>query len=58
VKLSALLMTVVPSLLVAVYTFHYGRWAAKRNLRRGAVGLYLLAVATVALPVFAVWWTS
>jgi len=51
-------MTVVPSLLVAVYTFHYGRWAAKRNLRRGAAGLYLLAVATVALPVFAVWWTS
>lgn len=57
-KLSALLMTGLPSLMVAVYTFHYGRWAAQQQLRRGATGLYLLAVVTLAVPIFTVWWTS
>ncbi|MDF2627230.1 MAG: hypothetical protein K0R39_1061 [Symbiobacteriaceae bacterium] len=51
-------MTVLPSMLVAIYTFHYGRWAAKQRLRRGAAGLYLLAAATVAVPAFTVWWTA
>lgn len=57
-KISTLLSTALPSLLVAIYTLNYGRWAAKQKLGRGAAGLYLLAVATVVVPVFAIWWTS
>ncbi|HYF95996.1 MAG TPA: hypothetical protein VD969_27605 [Symbiobacteriaceae bacterium] len=57
-KISAVLTTVVPSLLVAIYTFNYGRWAARQDLKRGAAGLYLLAAATVIVPIFAVWFTS
>ncbi len=41
--------------LVAVYTVNYGRWAWKRKLRRGAIGLYLLAAATVGIPGFVYW---
>ncbi|HWI63274.1 MAG TPA: hypothetical protein VNT75_15655 [Symbiobacteriaceae bacterium] len=57
-KISTLVTTVLPALLVALYTANYGRWAAKQKLGRGAAGLYLLAAATVAVPVFAIWWTS
>lgn len=57
-KISAILTTLLPSLLVAIYTFNYGRWAAKQKLWRGAAGLYLLAAATVAVPLFALWWTA
>lgn len=57
-KLSTLLNTIFPCALVAVYTFNYGRWAARQKLTRGAVGLYILALATIAVPAFAVWWTS
>lgn len=54
----ALLTTMTIPLLVAIYTFNYGRWAAKRDLVRGAVGLYLLAAGAVGVPAFVLWWNS
>jgi hypothetical protein len=56
--LMSLLTILLPALLVAIYTFNYGRWAAKQKLTRGAVGLYLLALLTVAVPGFALWYTG
>jgi hypothetical protein len=41
--------------LVAIYTLNFGRWAWKQKLRRGAVGLFLLAAATVLFPAFVMW---
>lgn len=46
-----LAMILLPTVLVAIYTFNYGLWAWHRKLRFGAMGLYLLAVLTVAVPV-------
>ncbi|MFZ5815089.1 MAG: hypothetical protein ACOY93_07270 [Bacillota bacterium] len=40
---------VIP-LLAAIYTWNYGRWAWRQKLRLGGVGLYLLALLTVAVP--------
>lgn len=53
-----LLVTLLVPLLVAIYTWNYGRWAWKREFRRGAIGLYLLAFATVGVSGFAVWWNA
>jgi len=50
-----LAMVMLPALWVATYTFNYGRWAWKRNLRFGAVGLMVLATMVVAAPVVALW---
>lgn len=36
--------------LIALYTVNYGRWAWGQGLRRGAVGLFLLAAATALTP--------
>jgi hypothetical protein len=55
-RLQAMLTTLTVPVLVAIYTWNYARWAAKRNLRGGAFGLVVLAVATVAVPVFVLWW--
>jgi hypothetical protein len=44
--------------LVAVYTVRYARWAAARGFYRGAFGLYLLALLTVAVPALVSWWTG
>ncbi len=46
------------ALLVAVSTFNYARWAWQRGLRLGAVGLALIAVATVAVPGWVIWYLS
>jgi hypothetical protein len=53
-----LILTFLIPVLVAFYTFNYARWAAKQKMRRGAIGLYLLAAATIAVPGFVYWWTS
>lgn len=37
-------------LLAGIYTFNYGQWAWRQGLRRGAIGLYLLAVASAVIP--------
>lgn len=42
--------TFLVPVLVSIYTYNYGRWAWKQGLRRGAVGLYLLAAATILVP--------
>lgn len=54
----SLIITVVIPLLAAIYTWNYARWAASRKLGRGAAGLYLLSVLTVAVPAYVVWWVS
>ncbi|MDB4895244.1 MAG: hypothetical protein JWN15_1506, partial [Firmicutes bacterium] len=43
-------------LLVAIYTYNYARWAGKQGLRRGAVGLYVLALAAVVVPGWLLFW--
>ncbi|MFO7274551.1 MAG: hypothetical protein DIU55_006755 [Bacillota bacterium] len=48
-------LIVLGTLLVATYTLNYARWAWQRNLRLGAVGLVLLAVASVAVPLWVMW---
>lgn len=35
---------------IAIYTVNYGRWAWRQKLRLGAIGLYLLAILSVAVP--------
>lgn len=35
----------------AIKVINYGRWAGKQGNRRGAVGSYLVALLTVAIPV-------
>jgi hypothetical protein len=54
--LIALALTMLVPVLVAIYTFNYGRWAWQNKLRRGGVGLYFLALLTVAVPGLVVWW--
>lgn len=51
-------MIMVPPVLVAVYTWNYGRWAMKHDLTWGGIGLYLLALLTVAAPALTLWWNS
>lgn len=34
----------------AIKTINYGRWAGKQGNKRGAFGLYLLALLTVVIP--------
>lgn len=52
------LTTMLIPVLVAIYTWNYGRWAWKQGLRGGALGLFLLAAAAVGVPGFAIWFTS
>jgi len=51
-------LTVFVTLLVAVYTINYARWAWRQRLRLGAVGLVLLAILTVAVPGWVMWFLS
>lgn len=37
-------------LLVSIYTLNFGRWLARRGYGWGALGVYLLAALTLALP--------
>lgn len=57
-KLWSTATTLLPALLVAIYTWNYARWAARQRLILGAVGLYLLAAACVAVPAFVYWFTA
>lgn len=36
--------------LVSIYTVYFGRWLARRGYGWGALGVYLLALLTLALP--------
>lgn len=42
-------------LLAALYTFNYARWAWRNRIYTGAVGLFLLALATYAVPAWVMW---
>lgn len=44
-------MTLLVPLAVALYTWNYGRWAWRHKLRLGGIGLFLLALTTIAVPV-------
>lgn len=48
-------LIMLPPLLVAIYTFNYARWAWRQRLRFGAVGVFLLAALTVALPALVIY---
>jgi hypothetical protein len=53
--LSAFLVRVALMVLpvgVAVYTFNFGRWLGRRRYRLGAAGVYVLALVTVAVPAY------
>ena len=39
-------------LLVSIYTLNFGRWLARRGYGWGALGVYFLALLTLALPVW------
>lgn len=45
-------------LLAAIYTYNYGRWAARQGLAVGAAGLYFLSFLTVAVPAYVFWFVS
>jgi hypothetical protein len=45
-------LSLTPPLLVAIYTINYGRWAWQRQYKAGAIGLFILAALTVAVPGF------
>lgn len=38
------------TIFAAIRTVNYGRWAGKQGNKRGALGLYLLALLTVVIP--------
>lgn len=41
---------VIISVWVALYTFNFGRWAWQKKNYRGAIGLFILALISVAMP--------
>lgn len=47
--------TLLIPVLISIYTLNYSRWAWRHQLRRGALGLAVLAVSTVAVPVYVMW---
>ena len=53
-RLGELAALILPA-LIAIYTLNYGRWAWRRQIRRGAIGLTFLAVSAVALPAYVIW---
>lgn len=52
-SLMTLLTAVVIPALTAIYTWNYARWAWKQKLKRGAIGLALLSLATLGFPLYA-----
>lgn len=46
------ILTLLAVLAVAAYTWHYARWAKRRGLVRGAVGLVILGALAVLLPLW------
>lgn len=46
-------LLIVP-LIITYYTFSYGYWAWKNGYRRGAIGVFLLALFTLALAIFGI----
>lgn len=54
----SLLMSMAVPILAAIYTYNYGRWAARKGLGPGAAGLYLLSFLTVVVPAYVFWFVS
>lgn len=46
----AIILGITLVMLTVIKLVNYGRWAGKNNNRRGAVGLYLLALFTLLIP--------
>lgn len=44
----------ITPLLVAYYTYTYGRWAMQKGYRRGGVGVFVLAVLVLAMAIYAI----
>lgn len=44
-------LIILAVILVAIHTASYGLWALRQGNRRGAVGTFILAGATVAAPI-------
>lgn len=41
-------------LLISIYTTSYGLWAWRKKMRRGAIGIFVIAWLNLAVPVL-VW---
>lgn len=52
---SRMALTLAVPLVTAIYTWNYARWAWREKAYRGAVGLFLLAVATLVVPALVLW---
>lgn len=50
-QLTVIAVYAIP-LFTAIYIGNYARWAWKRDYKRGALGLMLIAIATIALPLY------
>lgn len=48
------LLGLLTVLLVSIYTASYGLWAWRKKMRRGAVGVFIIAWLNLAVPVL-VW---
>lgn len=46
------LAMILTPILIGIYTWNYARWAWKKQLKRGAFGLALLALASTSLPLW------
>jgi hypothetical protein len=44
----------IAPLLVAYYTYTYGRWAMQKGYRRGGVGVFVLAALVLAMAIYAI----
>ncbi|MEW6523799.1 MAG: hypothetical protein AB1445_09565 [Bacillota bacterium] len=49
-RVGIILGLLMPPLLVSIYTLNFGRWLGRRGYRRGALGVYLLAILALAVP--------
>lgn len=48
-------LNLIPGILIGIYTANYGRWAWRKRLVRGAIGLFLLALAAAVMPGYVMW---
>lgn len=49
-------LLLLPPLVIAYYTFTYGRWAWQKGYRRGGAGVFILAAFVLTLSVFAIFY--
>lgn len=52
--MTAAIIMLIP-VLVALYTANYAKWAWQRQYRLGAVGLGALAILSVMIPGWVLW---